>query len=82
MRLAGAMVRILAEDHDPDLVERRQVEGFEPVATLWKDALSLFLLGGEEALELGHVGLAELPAQRLEPACMKLDVRGRHRRPY
>ena len=58
VRLARTVVRVLAEDHDADLVERSQVERPEPVATLWENPLSLLLLSGEEALQLGHVRLA------------------------
>ena len=47
---SGSVIRILAEDHDLDLVEWGQVERPEPVGPRREDALPRFALGQQEAL--------------------------------
>src|SRR4029079_15611350 len=55
VRLSFAMVRILAEDHHPHFLERRQVERPEPLAALGKDMFALLSLFTREALQLAHL---------------------------
>lgn len=74
MGLAWSVIGILAEDHDPDLVERRQVERAEPFRALGEDLPAPFALGEEEVLEVGHIGLCELAAEAIEPAWMQPDL--------
>lgn len=73
MSLALAVIGVLAEDHDADLIERRQVERPKPFAAFWEDPLPALALDSEEALEISHVGLVEFAAERFEPARMQLD---------
>src|SRR3546814_10020474 len=59
MRLAGAVIRILPQDHDADALDRRQVERAEPLGPAREDAAARRLLGDEELLERRHIGLLE-----------------------
>ena len=76
MRLARAVIGVLAEDHDADLLGRRQVERPEPFDALGEDALAGRLLRDQEALQLGHVRLVELGAEPRAPALVQLDLLG------
>ena len=58
MRLARPVIGILAEDDDPDLVERRQIERREPLAAFGEDALAGLPFGDEEVLQRLHIGLS------------------------
>src|SRR4051794_11582860 len=73
MCLALAVIGILAEDHDADVVDRCQVERSKPFARFGKYSLPRFTFEDQEALEIGHVGLLELAAQRFQPGRMQLD---------
>src|SRR3546814_7349399 len=79
MRLAGTVIGILSQDHDPHLIERRQVERPEPLAALGEDAFPAGFLGDEEALQRLHIRALELARERCPPAFMEFDV-GRHDR--
>src|SRR5690606_30007415 len=68
VRLAGAMIGILAEDDDAHLLERRQVERAEPFGALGEDALAGRLLRHEEAAQRRHIGAFELGTEGIEPA--------------
>ena len=81
VRLAGPVIGILAENDDPHLVKRRQVERPEPFGALGENAFAALTLGEQEAFEVGHVGLGELALQGLQPARMKTDLLGRHSPP-
>jgi hypothetical protein len=70
--LTGTMVGILADDHDPHVIKRRQVERPEPVGAGWKDSLPRIALRQQELLQLGHVRLVEFRLKRGEPAGVKL----------
>src|SRR3546814_2405019 len=78
MRLAGAVIRILPQDHDADALDRRQVERAEPLGPAREDAAARRLLGDEELLERRHIGLLEFARERREPARMQVDGRSRH----
>ena len=73
MRLAEAVIGILAEDDDADPIERGQVERCEPFAALWKDVLASLLLGRQEGAERLHIGAGELLAERRQPAFVQPD---------
>src|SRR5690606_35957927 len=74
MRLAGAVIGVLAEDDDAHRVQRGQVQRPEIFAALREDALALGLFGHEEAFQSLHIGLAELACERLQPAFVKPDA--------
>src|SRR3546814_15331517 len=78
MRLAGAVIRILPQDHDADALDRRQVERAEPLGPAREDAAARRLLGDEELLERRHIGLIEFARERREPARTQVDCRSRH----
>jgi hypothetical protein len=71
--LAGAVVWILAEDDDTDLIQWREVEGPEPVGCPREDRSASIALGHEEALKFIHVRLLEFAAQWVEPALVEFD---------
>ena len=50
VRLPRPVIRILAEDHDADVPERRQVQRSKPVRALREDMLAALPLADEEAL--------------------------------
>src|SRR3546814_19058998 len=54
------LFRSLSQDHDPHLIERRQVERPEPLAALGEDAFPAGFLGDEEALQRLHIRALEL----------------------
>ena len=62
VRLPGAVVRVLAQDHGLDLGVRGQVQRGEDLVGWGVDRASP-PLGGDELLELAPVGLGELPPQ-------------------
>ena len=76
------MVRVLAEDHDTHLVERRQLERVEdPIGGRVEPSPSSNL-GDEEGAELLHVRLLELVAEHRAPALVHPRLHGRNlRRP-
>ena len=72
--LARAVVRVLAEDHHLDLVQRRRVERVENHRARRIDFLAGRLLLAQELAQLGHVGLVELSTQCLLPARFEFDT--------
>ena len=76
-RLAGAVVRILAEDDDADLLERRQLHGVEDPVGGRVEPASRGDLGDEEGAELGHVRRLELVPEHLEPALVHARLHAR-----
>ena len=76
------MVRVLAEDHDTHLVERRQLERVEDPIGGRVEASPSSNLGDEEGAELLHVRLLELVAEHRAPALVHPRLHGRNlRRP-
>src|SRR5690554_967086 len=72
--LAGAVVGVLAEDDDFDLVQGGAVQGVEAVSLLREQYFARLFLGGQEFGQLQHVGLAELVRQPLIPAAAGLQL--------
>ncbi len=66
MGLAGAVVGVLAQDHDLGAAQRGQVQGGEDVL-LTRVHRVLVPLGGDEGLQLDPVGLGQLPPQDRVP---------------
>ncbi len=75
MRLPVAMIGVLAEDDDAYPVERGQIERTEIFDAPRKNLPTLLLFLQQEPLELGHVTVAEFPAQNGFPAFFQPDRR-------
>src|SRR3546814_12967764 len=54
MRLAGAVIRILPQDHDADALDRRKVERAEPLGPAREDEAARRLPGDEALIERRH----------------------------
>ncbi|MNR43842.1 hypothetical protein D3C85_1625100 [compost metagenome] len=74
MGLARAVVRVLAEDHHLDLVQRGGVEGVENQRARRVDLFAGGVFLTQEFAQLVHVGLVEFGAQGLFPARFKFDA--------
>ncbi|CAH0321498.1 hypothetical protein SRABI112_05338 [Pseudomonas mediterranea] len=74
MGLARAVVRVLTEDHDLDLVQWRGIEGIEDQRSRRVDLFAGGVLLAQEFAQLCHVGLVELGTQRLLPARFEFDT--------
>ncbi|MNN38170.1 hypothetical protein D3C81_1521540 [compost metagenome] len=74
MGLAGAVVRVLAEDHYLDLVQWSGIERIEDQRPRREDFLAGGVLLAQEFAQFGHVGLVELGAQGFLPAGLKFDA--------
>ncbi|MNM73795.1 hypothetical protein D3C81_855360 [compost metagenome] len=72
--LARAVIRVLAEDHHLDLLQRRRIERIE---NQWAGRIDLFagrVLLAQKLAQLMHVGLVELVAQCGFPAGFEFDA--------
>ena len=78
MGLAGAVVGVLAEDDDADLIQRRAVQRVEAVAAGRVDDFARLFFARQEAGELLQVGLLELAGQMGIPAAGGLEVAGEY----
>src|SRR5690348_15504274 len=67
VRLTGAVVRILAEDHDFHLVERRAVERVEDARPRRIDALARMFFGKQELAQREHLRPLEMVAHARFP---------------
>ena len=74
MGLARAVIRVLAEDDDLDLVQRRRVERVENHRARRIDFLARRALLLQEIAQLCHVGLVEFGTQCLLPARFEFDT--------
>ncbi len=74
MRLPRPVIGILTQDDHLDLLERSRIERVEDHRPRWIDRLASGLLAPEKGTELDHVGLVELLAQRILPACLEPDA--------
>ena len=74
MRLPLAMIGVLPQDDDADLVERRQVERAEPLGRAGEDTLAAGALLGQEGLQRLHIGLVELGLQHRQPAFVQSNI--------
>jgi len=72
--LAGAVVRVLAEDHDFDLMQRRGIERVENQRAGRVDLFAGGMLLAQELAQLGHVRLLELIPQGVFPAGFEFDT--------
>ena len=73
MRLTVAVIGVLAENDDLDLIERRQIQRCKIFRRFREDLFPVRHLGFQECPQLGHVGAFELPGQSRFPARIKLD---------
>ncbi|MNV18488.1 hypothetical protein D3C71_1093140 [compost metagenome] len=74
MGLARAVVRVLSEDHDFDLVQWRGIECVEDHRARWIDLLAGRPLLLQKVSQLCHVGLVEFGTQGLLPARFEFDT--------
>ncbi|MCY1311009.1 hypothetical protein D9M70_612610 [compost metagenome] len=74
MGLARAVVRVLADDDDLDLVQRRGIERVEDQRSGRIDHLAGGLLRAEEFAKFLHVGLVKLLAQSFLPTRFQFDT--------
>ena len=70
MRLAGTVIRILAEDHDLDLIHRGEVESLEDLASGRKYPPSVSLLLTQKAHQRLKIRFPEFVRQCLLPALL------------
>src|SRR5574337_358322 len=73
MRLAGAVVGVLAQDHNPHRVERGVLEGGENLPAGWVDVLARLLLGAQKARQRPHLGPLQVVADARLPRRLQLD---------
>lgn len=74
MRLSLAVIRILSEDHDPDLVERGQIEGIQDIWSFRIDDMAGFFLLHQEFLDMREIRLGELISQDCFPRRIYLEI--------
>ena len=74
VRLSGAVIGVLPQDHHLHLVERCQLEGAEDLASRRVDAFAGGLFGPQEIAEPGHMRRGKLGAETGFPARLDPDV--------
>src|SRR3546814_20544102 len=75
MRLAGAVIRILPQDHDADALDLRLVERAEPLGPAREDAAARRLTGDDALLSRRLMGLLEFARERRQPVRRPVDGR-------
>jgi hypothetical protein len=75
MRLPLAMIRVLTEDDDPYLVERRQIQSAKILRPLGKNLLAATFFLHQEFFQCGHIGAGKFRSQSCFPALLDLHSR-------